>query len=316
MEKRKINASELVSDVRNGYSNDDLMIKYQISLDSLNILFEKLISAGIFKQYELSGRTPLPIKNTCPACDAERPENLEECPRCGIIYSKARAKKQKPPSSPPPIIQPDSIDNFTNKNPNMEKCSVCCKLISKTAEICPHCGENRGNTDKLIPITIDTGSTKINKTNKAIVIISVLISSAVIIYSAHNAEKNRKTIAQSSPPPKINQSNTSNTKPISETKERKQPKIKTEQELRKERIERGFSPWDGSHRQLEKIVKKAMNDPDSYKHDQTTYIDKGDYLIVNTTFRGKNKFGGVVRNRVSAKATLDGDVIEIISQGP
>jgi hypothetical protein len=91
---------------------------------------------------------------------------------------------------------------------------------------------------------------------------------------------------------------------------------KTAEQIRKERIERCFSAWDGSHRGLERLIKKEMNDPDSYKHVETVYGDKGDYLIVKTTFRGKNKFGGVVKDWVEAKADLDGNIIEIISQGP
>jgi len=85
---------------------------------------------------------------------------------------------------------------------------------------------------------------------------------------------------------------------------------------RKKRIESGFSYWNGSHRGLTKLIKKTMNDPKSYKHVETTYGDKGDHLIVKTTFRGKNAFGGVVANWVMAKTDLDGNVIEVIAQGP
>jgi hypothetical protein len=91
---------------------------------------------------------------------------------------------------------------------------------------------------------------------------------------------------------------------------------KTKEELRKEQIEKHFSAWDGSHRGLTKVIKESMNDPDSYDHVETRYGDKGDHLIVRTTFRGKNAFGGVVKNTVVAKVDLDGNVIEIISQGP
>ena len=59
-----------------------------------------------------------------------------------------------------------------------------------------------------------------------------------------------------------------------------------------------------------------MNDPNSYEHAETRYSDKGDHLIVSTTFRGKNAFGGVVKNMVIAKVDLNGNVIEIISQLP
>lgn len=91
---------------------------------------------------------------------------------------------------------------------------------------------------------------------------------------------------------------------------------KTQQEIRKEQIQTHFSAWDGSHRGLTKLIKKSMNDPDSYEHVETVYWDKGDHLIVKTTFRGKNAFGGVVKNWIMAKVDLNGNVIEVLSQGP
>jgi hypothetical protein len=90
---------------------------------------------------------------------------------------------------------------------------------------------------------------------------------------------------------------------------------KTQEEIRKEQLEKQFSSWDGSHHGLTELIKKSMNDPKSYEHEETVYWDKGDYLIVKTTFRGKNAFGGVVKNWVTAKIDLNGNVIEIISQG-
>lgn len=57
-----------------------------------------------------------------------------------------------------------------------------------------------------------------------------------------------------------------------------------------------------------------MNDPDSYEHDETVYWDMGDHLVVKTTYRGKNAFGGVVRNFVKAKVSLDGDILQILDQ--
>lgn len=83
---------------------------------------------------------------------------------------------------------------------------------------------------------------------------------------------------------------------------------------RKSMIEEQFSAWDGSHRNLTKVIKKAMNDPDSYEHVETVYWDMKDHLVVRTTFRGKNAFGGVVKNIIKAKVSLDGDVLEILEQ--
>lgn len=85
-------------------------------------------------------------------------------------------------------------------------------------------------------------------------------------------------------------------------------------EARIKKLESQFSAWDGSHRTLERAIKKSMNDPDSYEHVETTYRDLGDSLIVSTTFRGKNGFGGMVKNTVVAQVDLDGNILNIISE--
>ena len=81
---------------------------------------------------------------------------------------------------------------------------------------------------------------------------------------------------------------------------------------RAEKISKQFSAWDGSHLNLTKVIKAGMNDPNSFEHANTTYIDEGDYLLVTETFRGTNAFGGVVPNTITAKVDLDGNVIKIV----
>lgn len=96
-----------------------------------------------------------------------------------------------------------------------------------------------------------------------------------------------------------------------------QEEIAKQEELnknRKELIEKQFSEYDGSHRGLEKYVKDNMNDPDSYDHIETRFLDKGDFILVVTKFRGANAFGGKVINTVSAKVDLEGNVFKIVSQ--
>lgn len=85
-------------------------------------------------------------------------------------------------------------------------------------------------------------------------------------------------------------------------------------EERKKNIKSQFSAWDGSHRNLESVIKKSMNNPDSYDHAETIYWDRGDHLVVQTSFRGTNAFGGVVKNTVRAKVSLDGKILQILSQ--
>lgn len=93
----------------------------------------------------------------------------------------------------------------------------------------------------------------------------------------------------------------------------KQRKEQAQRE-RKEKIESQFSAWDGSHRNLERQIERSMNDPSSYDHVETVYWDMGEHLVVRTTFRGKNAFGGIVKNSVKAKVSLDGVVLEILEQ--
>ena len=96
----------------------------------------------------------------------------------------------------------------------------------------------------------------------------------------------------------------------------KKPKVLTAYEKRENKIKAQFSVWDGSHRNLEQLIKKLMNDPDSYEHIETRYADNGDYLVVKTTYRGKNAFGGKVVNWVKAKVSLDGKILSVLDTFP
>lgn len=87
---------------------------------------------------------------------------------------------------------------------------------------------------------------------------------------------------------------------------------KTERQIQ---VEKQFSAWDGSHIELTKLIKKAMNDPDSYKHIETVFWDMKDPVVVLSTYSGKNAFGGRVKNWVKAKADNDGKIVEIIEEG-
>ena len=55
-----------------------------------------------------------------------------------------------------------------------------------------------------------------------------------------------------------------------------------------------------------------MKDPSSYDHVKTVYFDRGSYLLVTTTYRGKNSFGALVLETTTAKVNLNGDILEIV----
>lgn len=100
---------------------------------------------------------------------------------------------------------------------------------------------------------------------------------------------------------------------IDDARQAKEEKDRLNAERKAQRqkdISAQFSGWDGSHHTFERLIKAAMNDPDSYKHVDTTYDDKGSYIRVYCKFRGKNGFGGTVVNTKVADFTLSGDFIK------
>lgn len=57
------------------------------------------------------------------------------------------------------------------------------------------------------------------------------------------------------------------------------------------------SGWDGSYREVERYLKRVMNDPDSLEWDGCTEVkyNKAGWLV-GCNYRGRNGFGGMVRN--------------------
>ena len=93
------------------------------------------------------------------------------------------------------------------------------------------------------------------------------------------------------------------------------PSVKTAAEIRKEKIERQFSSWDGSHRPTEKIIKEAMHNPASYEHVRTRYeIQHDGNIIVRTTYRGTNAFNAIVINWATLEYDIDGNLIRVIDE--
>ena len=62
------------------------------------------------------------------------------------------------------------------------------------------------------------------------------------------------------------------------------------------------------------VIEKSMDESRLGKHVSTIYQNKGSHLVVTTTFRAKNAFGGMVQNPVTARVSLDGPVREILNQ--
>lgn len=69
--------------------------------------------------------------------------------------------------------------------------------------------------------------------------------------------------------------------------------------------EKCLSSWDGSHRELVKLIKQNMNNPKSFEHVETRYGVTGDYSWIIMVYRGTNAFGAIVTNRIKAKVSLE-----------
>lgn len=74
---------------------------------------------------------------------------------------------------------------------------------------------------------------------------------------------------------------------------------------------KNISSWDGSNPALERTVKNAMNDPDSYEHVQTTFEYKNDKVIGTMLYRGKNAFGGKIIDKAVGTFDYDGNLLEV-----
>lgn len=67
---------------------------------------------------------------------------------------------------------------------------------------------------------------------------------------------------------------------------------------------------DGSNYQLIQQVKKSMNDPDSFEHVDTRYVDNGSGdVIIFMKFRGNNAFGAKILNEAVANINPKTEVI-------
>ena len=69
-----------------------------------------------------------------------------------------------------------------------------------------------------------------------------------------------------------------------------------------------LSAWDGSHREVVREVKRLLNDPGSFEHDQTLVspVSKEGTHKLTMHFRAKNAFGGYVRGTARATYTNAG----------
>lgn len=105
MGKRKINAKELVNDLKTGLSEKELMAKHKVSGDGLKTLLKKLMDAGMLTQEDLGARkraqaqrkagqqAPAPATQKNPQADYQPPS--------------------APTGQPEPMATPQTVDQET-----------------------------------------------------------------------------------------------------------------------------------------------------------------------------------------------------------
>jgi hypothetical protein len=102
MGKRKINAKELVSDLKQGLSEKQIMAKYNVSGDGLKSLLKKLMDAGLLTQDDLRARKQAQARNKAAAGTAQsRPQQVNETPPAAA------------PPAPPAPAAPQTVDKET-----------------------------------------------------------------------------------------------------------------------------------------------------------------------------------------------------------
>lgn len=90
---RKINAGQVVLDLKNGMHDTELMAKYNLSPGQLQTLYGKLTAAGLWKREEETSTRPVEksaeeTRFVCPSCGMPQSRPFDECPQCGVIMSK------------------------------------------------------------------------------------------------------------------------------------------------------------------------------------------------------------------------------------
>jgi len=179
-------------------------------------------------------------------------------------------------------------------NSELKECRECKKQVSQFAKTCPNCGIS--NPAK--PASFFERAKRDREKHKNWINILSVIIVAVIMVKCYSDE-----------PTKTHSDEVIKTKTE-----------KTAEQLEIEVIEKQFSPWDGSHRNLYHYLKENAKDPDSLEHIETRYkknLDKNgkfnNTISVTTKYRAKNSFGGYVVEQISADCDIDGNIIKIHS---
>jgi hypothetical protein len=105
--KQKISVNQILADIRSGMADALLKEKYGLSDKGLDSVYTKLIKAGYLPEEEVPAR-PAPKGNQdqasgenspgspweCPSCHTPQASEHKECPACGIVVEKFKARSE------------------------------------------------------------------------------------------------------------------------------------------------------------------------------------------------------------------------------
>jgi rRNA maturation endonuclease Nob1 len=147
MSSHPLSAKEILKDIRSGADDNELMEKYQLSAQSLQRVFDKLVTANVLKRVELENRDQ-PVERTtnrlwkCPACGEPQPREYEECPHCGVIARKfikpQPSNLEEQPQQDERERKEKKIDGNGTKLPAF--CHTCGQRLTAGAQFCASCG--------------------------------------------------------------------------------------------------------------------------------------------------------------------------------
>lgn len=94
-------------------------------------------------------------------------------------------------------------------------------------------------------------------------------------------------------------------------KEKELQAAQKQKEERQEHIQSMFSSIDGSNMAITDYLKQKLDDPDSYEHVETKWVERQDRLIIYTTFRANNRFGAKIKQVVKAEVSLNNELLSM-----
>ncbi len=163
MNKRKISAKELVSDIKSGMTDAQLMAKHELSPKTLEALFSKLIQAGVLNAASIrergvvkEGPTPGEFEGDAdpkPAVsDEQRPTEVLKAiadeVKSGVHDSEIMRRHELSPGKLKQIknelvqlgyLAPEHVQPAETKRTKL--CPFCSKEIQQHASKCVHCGQ-------------------------------------------------------------------------------------------------------------------------------------------------------------------------------